>query len=300
MHTTIRTLVRMYVAFAAILLFPSLNVKAQCSVALSDTLLPNFNLQLAATPTIGVPPFTFTWSITGINNAPVVHQTISAAGDTVLVNASDLFANYGCVFISLCMTDSAGCSTCTLDTAFTQAIQCYSAFSWQELQPGVIQVTLANPPPDFLAFTIVNWQEGTNTPNQPLVGNSTVFNYNPPAYNPNGYRVPVCVQTFFFNVPFGCIACDTVDVTAIVSSLDDVTISAIRIQNPIQHVLNVYREDVTQIAAVTLFDLNGREVARKLWQDKRLELATAALTTGIYILQVETAGQKRVYKIVKE
>jgi hypothetical protein len=281
------------------------STQALCSVSVSDTLLPNFDLQLTATPTSGVAPFTFTWTISGSlagNSITPAHTSI--AGDTVVISSNDLFTNYGCLFITLCMQDSTGCNTCIMDTANTTAIVCYSAFGWMETQPGEMMITLNNPVPQFMGFTVVTWTDSIGNQSTMLQGGMAMFHYTPAVYNANGYDVPVCVQTFFNNVSYMCIACDTVHVSAIApSGVTEAQASFFRvINNPVHDelVLQLNEESHTASASVQLLDINGRLIHTETVREHTLSLSTRTLPKGVYVLKVSDGSRVQTSKILKE
>lgn len=279
------------------------NTQAQCSVSVSDTLLPNFDLQLTATPTSGVPPFTFTWTIQGStagNNITPTHT--STASDTVLISANDLFANYGCLFITLCMQDSTGCNTCIMDTANTTAIVCYSAFGWMETQPGEMMITLLNPVPQFMGFTIVTWTDSIGNQSTMLQGGMAMFHYTPTTYNANGYDVPVCVQTFFNNVSYMCIACDTVHVSPVTpNGITEPQPSFFRlINNPVHDELMLQLNEASHTTFVQLQDINGRLIHSEKSNDSTLSISMKALPKGVYVLKLSDGSRVQTARVIKE
>lgn len=279
------------------------NTQAQCSVSVSDTLLPNFDLQLTATPTSGVAPFTFTWTISGsLAGNPITPAHTSTAGDTIVISANDLFANYGCLFITLCMQDSTGCNTCIMDTANTTAIVCYSAFGWQETQPGEMMITLPNPVPQFMGFTVVTWTDSIGNQSTMLQGGMAMFHYTPPAYNANGYDVPVCVQTFFNNVSYMCIACDTVHVSAVApNGVTETQPSIFRVvNNPVHDELTLQLKEESHTASVQLMDINGRLIYSDKGGNSTCSISMKALPKGVYILKVSDGSRVQATKVLKE
>jgi hypothetical protein len=267
-------------------------------------LLPNFDLQLTATPTSGIAPFTFTWTISGsLAGNPITPMHISTSGDTVLISSNDLFANYGCLFITLCMQDSTGCNTCIMDTANTTAIVCYSDFSWQETQPGEMMITLNNPVPLFLGFTIVTWTDSVGNQSALLQDGMAMFHYTPAVYNANGYDVPVCVQTFFNNISYMCIACDTVHVSAIApSGITETQPSFFRgINNPVQDELILQWKEENQTTSVQLLDISGRLIYSDRSKGTSLSsINTKALPKGVYVLKVSDGITVQTTKILKK
>lgn len=279
------------------------NTQAQCSVSVSDTLLPNFDLQLTATPSSGVAPFTFTWTIQGSTAGnPITPTHTSTAGDTVLISANDLFANYGCLFITLCMQDSTGCNTCIMDTANTTAIVCYSAFGWQETQPGEMMITLPNPVPQFMGFTIITWTDSIGNQSTMLQGGMAMFHYTPVTYNANGYDVPVCVQTFFNNVSYMCIACDTVHVSAVApNGITEPQPSFFRlINNPVHDELTLQLKEESPSVSVQLLDINGQLIYSHEGYRKTLSINIKALPKGVYVLKVSDGSRVQTARLLKE
>lgn len=194
--------------------------RAQCSATIQDTLLPGFNLQLVGIAT-GVPPFTYTWTVTGLVTGPITYQSNSmtgGAGDSIWIGANDLFGNYGCINVNLCITDSVGCNTCAGDTMLTypDAAPCYASFSYTEVAPGTIQINLNYFVPPNVGMTM-----GTYTDANGNIGflNDFAgwwFTYAPSNVDTNGYDIPLCVQTNFFYTPSVlCIFCDTIHISPI-------------------------------------------------------------------------------------
>lgn len=276
------------------------SIRAQCSVMVSDSLMPNFNLQLVGTPTSGIPPFTFTWTVSGGLSGNIVPIDTSLAGDTVLISSNDLFSNYGCIIITLCIQDSTGCTNCMSDTANTNAIICYSSFNWQETQPGQMMISLNNPVPDFMGFTIVTWTDSSGNQSAPLLGGMTLFNYTPFTYNANGYRVPVCVQTFFNNVSYMCISCDTVQVSAVAPNGINNTaeqfysISA----NPVSDVLIIQMNDNNTNPVVDLLDMSGRLLRREQCTNGKIAMDISEIPKGIYLIKVTDKKGAHTTKII--
>lgn len=292
-----------FLFFIPALILVSNFVNAQCSVAITDSLYNDFSLHLTATPTSGVPPFTYAWTITGsTTGSPVTPAHLSVDGDTAIISANDLFANYGCIIINLCFTDSAGCTNCMGDTAFTNAVVCYSAFNWQETQPGQMQIMLNNPVPEFIGLSIISWtQSGSNFTNL-LMGGFGTFTYTPDQYNPNGYDVPVCVQTFFNNTSYMCIACDTVHFSAATPLSSNAETADNLYRLPLKTTtgsLQIFWNGNTE-ASCAVLDLSGREVLNTLVKNGAQYLDTQALAAGVYLLRIQYGGKVFTEKIVKQ
>ncbi|MCW5908260.1 MAG: T9SS type A sorting domain-containing protein [Chitinophagales bacterium] len=278
----------------------SCTAKSQCSVLVSDSLLPGFNLQLIGTPVSGVPPFTFNWTITGTLSGPITPIHVNAGGDTVLIASNDLFANYGCIFITLCIQDSTGCSNCISDTAYTNAITCYSGFNWQETQPGQMIIVLTNPVPDFMGLTVVTWTENGNNQSAPVIGGTSSFTYTATVYDSSGYDVPVCVQTFFQNVSFMCISCDTVHFSAVAPS-------GIPEKQPSFFTLRSNTESNQLIIQLTaqhpnamaeLLDMSGRVLQRATSAEGKITMDVTDAYKGIYIVRVHSATGVHSRKVI--
>lgn len=286
-----------------LLLFNPQNANAQCSATIEDTLVMSSGLQLAGVPTAGIPPFTFTWTINGSLSGSIIPTTINAAGDSLLIGVNDLFANYGCIYISLCITDSTGCTNCLLDTAFTEAIICYSGFQSDTLQPGSSLLTLANPAPEVVGISIATWEQDGQSQSTPIINGTGVITYNPSVYHPNGYKIPVCVQTFFFNTPnISCFYCDSVYIQPTLPSsiaTQGAKLPYVFINNPINETLTIpLANDLkTEIA---LFDLNGRMLLKTEAVTEYVSLNTSSLASGTYLLLVRQAGFTKTEKIIKQ
>jgi hypothetical protein len=289
--------------FAFLLLFffvaPSM-AHSQCSVVVQDTLLPGFNLQLTATPLSGVAPFTYTWTIQGGQGGNITPIYSSTTGDTVLVDASDLFANYGCVLISVCMQDSTGCTNCISDTAYTNAIVCYSAFDTAETQPGQLMIMLPNFVPQHVGFTLITWEENGQQQSAPLVNGIGFLNYNPSVYNASGYDVPVCVQTMFYNSGFFCISCDTLHISAAdpngIGWQEEAYYSIA--PHPVSHTLNVRLAQPAAHAMLQLCNLNGQLLhTTTITSEAALDMQSYA--AGVYVLQLHADGFTSARKIVR-
>ncbi|MBK8659954.1 MAG: T9SS type A sorting domain-containing protein [Bacteroidetes bacterium] len=279
-------------------LAPSI-AEAQCSAAVSDTLLPGFNLQLTATPLSGVPPFTYTWTIQGSIGGNIAPVYSSSANDTILIGASDLFANYGCVIISLCMQDSTGCTTCLSDTAYTNAIVCYSAFDTIQTQPGQLLIMLPNYVPQHVGFSIITWNDLGGQQSAPLIDGMGFLNYNPPVYNAAGYDVPVCVQTMFFNSGFFCIACDTLHIAAAApNGLPGRESTQYSIApNPVSQVLQVRPAQPLADAVLQLTDLSGQLLyTAPLSGEAAIDVQ--AYPAGVYLLHLKANGYTTTHKVL--
>ncbi len=286
----------------SILLFTKF-VSAQCSVSISDSLYNDFNLHLYATPTSGVPPFTYVWTITGsTTNNPITPSYTSTNGDTIIVSANDLFANYGCIIINLCLTDSIGCTNCMGDTAYTNAIACYSGFNWQETQPGQMQIMLSSPVPEFIGMSVMTWTQSGSGQAGAIVGGLGMFTYIPPEYNPNGYDVPVCVQTFFSNTSFMCIACDTVHFSAStpLNNKTEILENIYSIPSKITTGSLQISWHESNMAVCTLLDLNGRVVLNTKIENGVQYIGMQSLAAGVYLLKLRHAQNEFTEKIVKQ
>lgn len=276
---------------------------AQCSVSITDSLYNDMSLHLTATPTSGVSPFTYTWTITGsTTGSPITPAHTSAGGDTVIISANDLFANYGCIIISLCFTDSTGCTNCIGDTAYTNAVVCYSAFNWLETQPGQMQIILNNPVPDFIGMSVMTWTQSGSGQAGPVIGGFGIFTYTPSVYNPNGYDVPVCVQTFFNNTSYMCIACDTVHFSATtpLSTKDESLQNLYSVPSNITTGLLQINWNGNHEAICAVIDLNGRTVLNTSLKNGVQYLDMQTLTAGVYLLKLQYAGSVITEKIVKQ
>ncbi len=281
----------------------SVNAQSQCGVTVQDSLLPGLNLQLVGIPT-GVPPFTFTWTINGgVSGTSITPTYVSATGDTIIIANNDLFSNYGCVFFTLCIQDSTGCSNCLNDTAYTNAINCYSAFDWIETQPGQLLITQPNPVPEFIGMTLATWTENGQQMSTGLMNGSGTLTYNPSVYNANGYDVPVCVQTVFQNSSFFCISCDTVHVSAVTPSAvsNQETILPFKIMpNPVSDVFQITVENKAEKTYCRLTDLSGRLLQTAESSDGKLTMSMSALPSGIYLVHVSSFDFSRTEKIIKQ
>lgn len=275
------------------ILFCCGTAKSQCVVAVSDSLLPSFDLQLTGTPVSGVPPFTFNWTITGTLSGAITPLQVSAAGDTILISSADLFTNYGCIIITLCIQDATGCTNCLSDTAYTNAIICYSDFNWQEIQPGQMNITLNNPVPEYMGFTVVTWSQNGVNYSAPLFGGTGVFTYSPDTYSAGGYDVPICVQTLFQNISFMCIACDTVHFSAAAfSGIADESNQAPFTVHYTGNELIMALNTLSANAVADLFDMSGRLLVSVVSNSGKRNIAmnVADISKGIYIVRLRTAA----------
>lgn len=273
---------------------------SQCSVVVQDTLLPGLNLQLIATPISGVAPFTYTWTIQGSQGGNITPIYSSTTGDTVLVGASDLFVNYGCVLISVCMQDSTGCTNCISDTAYTNAIVCYSAFDTTETQPGQLMIMLPNFVPQHVGFTIITWEENGGQQSAPLVNGVGFLNYTPSVYNASGYDVPVCVQTMFYNSGFFCISCDTLHISAAapngIGGQEEAYYSVA--PHPVSHTLYVRLAQPAAQATLQLCNLNGQLLHTTIITGEAgVDMQNFA--PGVYVMQLQMNGFTSIRKIVR-
>ncbi|MFN8322738.1 MAG: T9SS type A sorting domain-containing protein [Chitinophagales bacterium] len=276
------------------------NARAQCSVTVSDSLMPNFDLQLTGTPTSGIPPFTYSWTISGSVSGQIIPIDTSLTGDTVLISSNDLFSNYGCIIITLCIQDSSGCSNCMSDTANTNAIICYSSFNWQETQPGEIMIALNNPVPDFMGFTIVTWTDSVGNQSAPLMGGMSMLYYTPTTYSASGYSVPVCVQTFFNNVSYMCISCDTVHVSAVtpsgIGNTEEQDYHVI--VNPVSDVLTIQMKANNPTSIIQLLDVNGRLLRKEPCINGKVIMNISNTPRGIYFIKVADTNASYTTKII--
>lgn len=270
--------------------------RAQCSATIQDSLLPGFDLQLVGIAT-GVPPFTYTWTVSGVVTGPITYQsnsTTGGAGDSILINAGDLFGNYGCINVNLCITDSTGCTNCAGDTllAFPGAAPCYSGFTYFESTPGTIQVMMNQPVPPMVGFSIGTYTDDMGNSANLSDGNNWTFTYNPTTMNPNGYDIPMCIQTYFFYTPsVFCISCDTIHVSPILGVQDLATETGFDFTifpNPTKDFLQltVGKKDFAGVAE--LYNLTGTLVRSYNLTKSSEVLDLQAIENGAYLIRLSS------------
>lgn len=290
------------ILFFLLSLLSNQSANAQCSAIIEDTLVMSTGLYLVGKPTAGVPPFTYNWTVNGSANGPITPIQANSTNDSILIGINDLFANYGCLYISLCISDSSGCTNCVLDTAFTDAIICFSGFQSNSISPGTSQIILPNPVPEVVGVSIATWEKDGQPQSTPVINGNAIITYNPASYNPNGYKIPICVQTFFFNSPnTSCFYCDSVYISPITPSgliVTDLTATYSILQNPVQDEIVVLLNSFTS-TKVELFDTNGRLVNSEYNNNEKVKLDVTGLPRGMYYLRISQSDFLYTEKIVK-
>ncbi len=274
-----------------------------CSVEVEDSLLLTYDLLLVATPTSGVAPYTYTWTITGAAGATLSPMYSSAENDTIVISSVDLFYNFSCVTISLCMTDATGCQTCVADTAFGNGdMFCISNFGWQETSPGVFSITPFNAPPFFL-YNGMNFTWGETGQNiEVFPGQSFSITYEPTAYNADGYDFQACMATFLTSGL--CIDCQTLHASAdafIVGTTAPNT-QTYRVQpNPSYTSFSIDTDNNYTGTTYQLFDQLGRSICSGVLQSSSTRVQVQGLPSGLYLLKLQDAkGQISTVKVIVE
>ena len=272
-----------------------------CSVMLSDSLLPTFDLMLAATPLSGTAPFTYTWSISGGGGGQVFPIYSSLANDSILISSIDLFNNFSCVIINLCMTDGSGCQTCMTDTAFGNGdMMCISGFGWQETSPGTFTIIPTQAPPSFLLQgRNFNWGD---TGQQVPVFLSDPFEivFEPTAYNANGYDFQACLISYLISGL--CIDCQVLHASpgAFTVGVEPLATQTFRVQpNPANDFFDIKTLQHLSTTDYALFDQLGQKVRTGTLDGTSTHVQTSNLPTGIYLLKLNDAsGSSATLKVV--
>ena len=184
------------------------------------------------------------------------------------------------------------------------AVNCKSKFGNKvsETQPGEMMITLPNPVPQFMGFTIVTWTDSIGNQSTMLQGGMAMFHYTPTTYNANGYYVTVCVQTFFNNVSYMCIACDTVHVSAVApNGITEPQPSFFRlINNPVHDEMVLQLKAESHTYSVQLLDINGRVIYSDKSNSSTLSINTKPLPKGVYVLKVSDGSWVQTDRVLKE
>lgn len=265
--------------------------KAQnCTVTIQDSLFPNYDFQLVGIAT-GVAPFTYNWTITGLATGSIAYQA-NTAGDTVLINSNDLFSNYGCINVKLCITDDVGCTTCMNDSLYTipETAPCYAGFSYTEPSPGTIQVNFGTPIPQVIGYNSGTYTDANGISQMIDDNTGWTFTYMPTTVNPNGYTIPFCIQTNYINTPSViCIACDSIHISpVIISSLanieNELSFSVFPI--PSSNQLNFQLAKSLEEGHIEILDLTGSVLIRKTFLGDNGSVDLTKLNAGAYLVRI--------------
>lgn len=113
-----------------------------------------------------------------------------------------------------------------------------------------------------------------------------------------------CIQQKDLYIYKSCDTCDcySILVDIIRSNLDEKSIGEIKVYpNPFSDIINI-DFSTNQIAGIVkILDVSGREVLnRKVNHNKSIEINLSEVQSGVYIVSLETNGEMRFAKIVKE
>jgi hypothetical protein len=277
----------------------TMNLDAQCSVSVKDSLLANYDYFLTAINPTGVAPFTYTWTIKDGNGAPVPY-TVNTAGDSVLIDAFTVQNNYGCLIYQLCVTDDASCNTCIADTAILNVpFPCYSQFTSTITGVNQVSITLSsNIPPFIMLSQMITWTDGDGqSQSVPYMGPGTTINY-VPASPSTSDKFLCCVINNTVNG--GCLSCDSIQYTN--NSLKVKTIEQKNIQiapNPATSIVTI--KSPSAINRIELFNVLGQKInSESDINNTSATLQISSLTQGVYIIRIYTVSGMVEKRIVKE
>jgi Secretion system C-terminal sorting domain/Kazal-type serine protease inhibitor domain len=273
-----------------------------CSVDMEDSLLLTFDLRLNATNPAGVAPFTYSWNIQGAGGGSINPIYTSTNSDTIVIGSVDLFNNFSCVIVNLCMTDAVGCFTCMTDTSYGNGdMMCFSGFTWDETDSaGVFMITpSAMMPPAFLYQGMnMNWGE-SGQQQEVFPGQSYEIVYTPTAYNAAGYDFQACVITYL--VSGLCIDCQTLHASpgAFPNATDELDPAAFSVKpNPSDAFFIVETDQISDLT-YTMTDLTGRPIQTGTLYQARTRIETETLPTGMYLFQIaDQEGRTTTLKIM--